>query len=202
MTFIIDLRSTSYRYGAGVQAFHWLTVILVLTAYVASEGDGYSLYSPAADELRRIHETIGVLVFIVVMLRLLWGLIDQTPKKRPTQRWMAVAASFVKLTLYALLLSIPAMAVLGTWLEGIPVTLLGLDIDPQFTQAKEPGQLIMKIHSILASGIMWVAGAHAAAALFHHFHLRDEVFQSMIPGRLTNLTKAVRRFITKSNSVS
>ncbi|MBF4991850.1 cytochrome b [Methylophilus sp. QUAN] len=194
--------TTSYRYGTGVQAFHWLTVILVLTAYVVSEGDGYSLYSPAADGLRRIHETLGLFVFIVVMLRLLWGLIDKTPKKRPMQRWMAVAASFVKLTLYALLLSIPATAVLGTWLEGIPVTLLGLDIDPQFTRAKESGQLIMNIHSILANVIIWVAGAHAAAALFHHFYLRDEVFQSMIPGRLTNLTEAVRRSTTKSNSVS
>lgn len=95
-----------------------------------------------------------------------------------------------------------ATAVLGTWLEGIPVTLIGLDIDPQFTEVQELGQLIMKIHSILANVILWVAGVHAGAALFHHFYLRDEILQSMIPLRLTNLTNALRRLTTKSKSVS
>lgn len=180
---IIGLRSTYSRYGAGAQAFHWLTVILVLAAYVLSKSDRYSLYSPAADGLRRIHETLGVLVLIIVVLWLLWGLIDDTPKKRPMLRWMAAAAKLVQFALYALLLMIPATAVLGTWLEGIPVTLLGVDIAPQFAEAQGLGQLIMKIHITLGHAILWVAGAHAAAALFHHFYLRDEVFQSMIPAK-------------------
>jgi cytochrome b561 len=127
---IIGMRSTSSRYGAGAQAFHWLTVMLVLAAYVLSKGDRDSLYSAAADGLRRIHETLGVLVFIVVVLRLLWRLIDSTPAKQPMPRWMAAAAKLVQFALYALLIAIPATAVLGTWLEGIPVTLPGFDIAP------------------------------------------------------------------------
>ena len=117
---MIGLRSTSSRYGAGAQAFHWLTVMLVLAAYVLSKGDRDSLYSAAADGLRRIHETLGVLVCIVVMLRLLWRLIDSTPAKRPMPRWMAAAAKLVHFALYALLIAIPATAVLGTWLRGFP----------------------------------------------------------------------------------
>jgi cytochrome b561 len=175
------LRSTSSRYGAGAQAFHWLTVMLVLAAYVLSK-DGVSLYSAAADGLRRIHETLGVLVFVVVVLRLLWGLIDSTPAKQPMPRWMAAAAKLVQFALYALLITIPATAVLGTWLEGIPVTLPGFDIAPQIAKAHGPGQLIMEIHTTLGNAILWVAGVHAAAALFHHFYLRDEVLQSMAPG--------------------
>ncbi len=144
--------------------------MLVLAAYVLSKGDGYSLYSAAADGLRRIHETLGVLVFIVVVLRLLWRLIDSTPAKQPMPRWMAAAAKLVQFALYALLIAIPATAVLGTWLEGIPVTLPGFDIAPEIAKAT------------LGNAILWVAGVHAAAALFHRFYLRDEVFQSMAPG--------------------
>lgn len=124
------MRNTSSRYSAGAQAFQWLTVVLVLAVYVLGKSGGYSLYSATADGLRRIHETLGVLVFIVVVLRLLWGLIDDTPVKRPMPRWMAAATKFVHFMLYVLLISIPATAVLGTWLEGIPVTLLGFDIAP------------------------------------------------------------------------
>lgn len=180
---MIGLRSTSSRYGAVAQAFHWLTVTLVLAAYVLSKGDQYSLYSAAADGLRRIHETLGILVFVLVVLRLLWGLIDDMPANGPMPRWMAVAAKFVRLAIYALLISIPTTAVLGTWFEGIPVTLLGFDIAPQIVRAHRVGQLIMDIHTTLGEAILWAAGAHASAALFHHFYLRDEVFQSMIPGK-------------------
>ena len=176
------MRSTSSRYGAVAQAFHWLTVILVLTAYVLSKGDRYSLYSAAADGVRRIHETLGVLVFIVVVLRLLWRLIDSTPAKQPMSRWIAAAAKLVQFALYALLIAIPATAVFGTWLEGIPVTLLGFDIALQIAQEHGLGQLIMEIHITLGNAILWVAGVHAAAAVFHHFYLRDQVFQSMAPG--------------------
>jgi cytochrome b561 len=179
---MIGLRRKSSRYGAGAQAFHWLTVMLVLAAYALSQGDRDSLYSSAADGLRRIHETLGVLVFIVVVLRLVRRLIGSTSAKRPMPRWMAAAAKLVHFLLYALLIAIPATAVLGTWLVGIPVTLPGFDIAPQIAQAQELGRLIMQIHIILGNAILWVAGVHAAAALFHLFCLRDDVFQSMAPG--------------------
>ena len=175
----MGLRSTSSRYGAGVRAFHWLTVMLVLAAYVLSKGDRYSLYSAAADGVRRIHETLGVLVFMVVVLQLLLRLIDHTPAKQPMPRWMAAAAKLVRFALYTLLIAIPATAVLGTWLEGLPVTLLGFDIAPPIAQAHGLGQLMVEIHSTLGTAILWIAGVHAAAALFHHFYLRDEVFKSM-----------------------
>jgi cytochrome b561 len=180
---MIGLRSTSSRHGTSAKAFHWLTVMLVLAAYVLSKGDRYSLYSADADGLRRIHETLGVLVFIVVLLWLLWRLINSKPAKQPLPRWMAAAAKLVHFALYALLVAIPATAVLGTWLEGLPVTLHGFDIAPQVARAHGLGQLIIKMHITLGNAILWVAGGHAAAALFHRFYLRDEVFRSMAPGR-------------------
>jgi cytochrome b561 len=176
------LRSTSSRYGGAIRTFHWLTVVLVLAAYVLSKGDRYSLYSADADGLRRIHEMLGVLGFVVVVLWLLWRLLDSTPAKRPMPQWMAAAGKLVQFALYALLIAIPATAVLGTWLEGLPVTLPGFDIAPQIAKARGLGQLIMEIHITLGNAILWVTGVHAAAALFHRFYLRDEVFQSMAPG--------------------
>lgn len=183
---MIGLRGTSSRYGSAAQAFHWLTVLLVLSAYVLSKGDQDSLYSAAADGLRRFHEALGVLVFIVVVLQLLWRLIDSTPSRQPMPRWMAAAATFVHFALYALLIAIPTTAVLGTWLVGIPVTLPGFDIAPPIAKARGLGQSIMKIHTTLGDALLWVAGAHAAAALFHHFYLRDEIFQSMASRRMND----------------
>jgi len=178
---MVSLCSTSTRYGAVVQVFHWLIAILVLAAYIMSKCDRYSLYSADADGLRRIHETLGVLVFIVVVLRLSWGLIDRMSVKQSMPRAMAEAAKIVHGMLYALLVAVPTAAMLGTWLEGIPVTLVGTDIALPVA-SHGAGQLIMEIHIALGNTILWLAGMHAAMAVFHHFYLRDDVFQSMVPG--------------------
>lgn len=178
----MGLGSSSSRYGSVSRAFHWLTVMLVLAAYGLTKGDRYSLYSSAADGIRRIHETLGALVFIVVVLQLLWRLIDSAPKEHAMPRWMALAARLVRFALYALLTAIPATAILGTWLLGLPVTLLGLDVAPQIAEAHGLGQVIIEIHTTLGNAILWVAGGHAAAAFFHCFYLRDKVLQSMAWG--------------------
>jgi cytochrome b561 len=36
-------------------------------------------------------------------------------------------------------------------------------------------------HTVLGNVIIWLAGLHAAAALFHHYVLRDGVLTSMLP---------------------
>lgn len=174
--------SSSSHYGRGVRAFHWLTVILVLATYGLSKGDSYSLYSSAADGIRRSHETLGIVILVVVVMQLLWRLIGSRPDQHPMPRWMAVAARLVRFALYMLLTAIPATAIVGTWLLGLPVTLLGFDIGPQIAEAHGLGQMIMEIHTTLGNAIIWLAGAHAAAAFFHCFYLRDKVLQSMAWG--------------------
>lgn len=178
----MGLRSTPSRYGAIAQALHWLTAILVLATYMLSKSDPYSLYSAAADGTRRLHEMLGMLVLIVVLARLLWRLIDDTPAAKPLLGWMTAAAKLVQLALYVLLIAVPTTAVLGTWLEGLPLTFPGFDFAPQIAQAHGLGQLVIEIHTTLATVLLWLSGLHAAAALFHHLCLRDGVLKSMAPG--------------------
>src|SRR3954454_21506103 len=133
----MGLCSTCSRYGTVTRAFHWLTVVLVLAAYVLSKGDPYSLYSAAADGTRRAHETLGMLVFIVVLLRLLWRLIDKVPTTDPMPGLIvAMAAKLIQFMLYGLLIAIPPTAVLGTWFEGLPLSFPGFDIAPHIVQAR------------------------------------------------------------------
>ena len=96
--------------------------------------------------------------------------------------WMKLSASAAHLALYALLLAIPLTAIAGAWLEGHPLTVFGLgNVAPMLAQSHDLGQSIANIHTILGNVIIWLAGFHAAAALFHHFVLRDSVLASMLP---------------------
>ena len=41
------------------------------------------------------------------------------------------------------------------------------------------------VHEFLGDAIMWLAGLHAAAAIFHHLVLKDNVLTTMLPKRLS-----------------
>jgi cytochrome b561 len=181
---MLTLRSTSARYGGVAQGFHWLTVVLVLAAYLMSEGGPESrVYSAAFDSARRIHETLGIAVFAVVLLRLIWRMVDAAPPLHDGPPWMTLSARLVHFLLYCLLVAIPLTAILGTWFEGHPLTLLGVDVAPWIGPSRSLGESIVEIHETLGNVILWLAGLHAAAALVHHFYLRDAVLRSMIPGQ-------------------
>ena len=99
--------------------------------------------------------------------------------------WMLFAARAVHWVLYAMLAAIPLTAIFGAWFEAHPVTFLGIgDIGPLVGEQHSLGQQIMEIHTTLGSFIVWVAGLHAAAALFHHFVMRDRVLLTMLPAWL------------------
>lgn len=173
----------SEKYSAVGQSIHWLTVILVLTAFLFGPGGPESrIYSSAHDLGREIHETLGLSVFTLVIIRLIWRAGASVPPPPDVPPWMRIAAKVVKYVLYALMLALPITAITGAWLEGHDLTLLGgVTIAPRLAESHELGKTIVEIHTWLGDSILWVAGFHASAALFHHAILGDGVLASMLP---------------------
>jgi cytochrome b561 len=132
---------------------------------------------------RQLHETLGLTVFAIALTRLAWRAFDTTPDDPPMPIWMRLSSKVVQVTMYALLLLIPLTAISGAWLEGHPLTLFGnVRIGPLLAEAHSAGSAIASVHTWLGDTILWVAGVHAAAGLYHHFVLRDGVLRSMLPG--------------------
>lgn len=173
------------RYSATAQLLHWTTVLLVVVAYVASVGGSEThVYSPANDFTRSLHELLGMSVFALTCARLCWRAIFPPPKGPDMPAWMERGARFGHWTIYALLVLVPVTAVLGAWLEGHPLTVLVLgNIQPWLPQSRQLGLALANTHGWLGDVLIWLAGLHAAAALYHHFWRRDTVLLSMLPGR-------------------
>jgi len=132
------------RYDPIAQTFHWLTVALVLAAYILSEGGPESrVFSTEVDGVRRIHETLGLLVFAVVVLRLIWRMIEQPPDQRQGPGWMVASSRLVHWLLYVLLVALPLTAIFGSWWEGHPVTPQGFDIAPLVSENHTLGQFVL-----------------------------------------------------------
>jgi len=172
------------RYSSIAQALHWVTAILVLVAFIYGPGGSEQrVYSPAKDFDRQLHETLGMCVFLLAALRVLWRAFDTRPETPPMPRWMRIAARSAHAALYVLLFALPLTAITGAWLEGHPLTFLwGVEIPPLLALSHATGAQIATLHTWLGDAIMWLAGVHALAALAHHFFLGDGVLVSMLPG--------------------
>lgn len=171
------------RYGACAQAFHWATAILVLLTFICAPGGSeQQVYSPARDFDRQLHETLGLCVFALLVMRLLWRMVDVRPEPAPGPRWTRLAAKAVQGVLYLLLFALPITAIAGAWLEGHPLTLVaGVEIPSMLGTSHATGVTIARVHTWLGDAILWCAGVHVLAALYHHFILQDDVLASMLP---------------------
>jgi cytochrome b561 len=97
---------------------------------------------------------------------------------------MEVSGKVVHLTLYVLLFAVPLTAVAGAWLEGHPLTLLGaVTVAPPWPESHALGAAVARAHAWLGDTVLWFAGMHALAGLFHHYVLGDGVLDSMLPQR-------------------
>jgi cytochrome b561 len=178
-------RNRITRYSAPAQLLHWLTAIVVLVAFLYGPGGTEErVYAASRDAERQLHETLGLCVLALSVLRIVWRALDRRPEPPPVARWMRVAAGVVQAALYVLLFAVPLTAVAGAWLEGHALTLLGgVVVRPPLAESHALGATIAEVHTWFGDAILWLAGVHAAAGLFHHYVFKDSVLRSMLPHR-------------------
>jgi cytochrome b561 len=80
---------------------------------------------------------------------------------------------------------LPVTALLALGSESHPLTLLGgVRIDQMPVIANSPIAKLAdwgELHQFLGDAIMWLAGFHAAAAIYHHVIVKDGVLLAMLP---------------------
>ncbi|MEY4753345.1 MAG: hypothetical protein RJA44_1020 [Pseudomonadota bacterium] len=181
--------SSSTRYDPLSRAFHWLTAIAVAVAFVLGPEHFGRLMHQGLDPATRSdivwHETLGVFVFGLTLLRLIWVARRPAAPQFEMAGWMHLAAKLAHLALWALMLVVPVTAMLALGSEGHPLTLLGglrLDQMPLIANSRLAGLADWgDVHGFLGDAIIAIAGLHAAAAIYHHAILKDGVLASMLP---------------------
>jgi cytochrome b561 len=182
----MQVRNSSARYGAVSKAFHWATVILVVAGW--SLGYFHDDLPHALHPVSLvIHIAIGLVVLALVVLRLAWRCIDPPPLSEKTLlgELAEFGARMVHFALYGLLLAIPVFGILVQFARGRALPIFGLfEIASPWLRDREFARMLIGWHGWLANGLMLLAFVHAAAALTHHFVLRDRTLARMLPGSL------------------
>ncbi|AOW15889.1 cytochrome B [Hydrogenophaga crassostreae] len=182
-------RNPSTRYDPLSMAFHWLTAIAVLAAFILGPGGFGRLLRQGIDPGTHAdivwHESLGMLIFSLTVLRLLWTAVRPAAPQVAMSGPLCLASKLGHAGLWGLLLITPITALLTLGSEGAPLTLLGGFRIEQLGFIANSGLASLtnwgEVHSLMGDAIIWLAGLHALAAIAHHVKLKDGVLVSMVP---------------------
>jgi cytochrome b561 len=186
--------STADSYDRVMRAIHWVTLFLVTGAFAAIwTADPQLVGRDNAQVIVQIHRSLGLTVCALTIFRLAWrwhARIPPLPDDLPlVQRW---AARTNEALIYVLLLAQPIVGLLYSNSYGVRVNLFLLVQLPTVI-ARDPalGETLGALHNFLGYSLLALIGAHASAALFHHFVRRDDVLNAMLPSRLRDAGRSV-----------
>ena len=169
------------RYDAVSIALHWATALLVVIQFALAESwDWFA--KPARELMEATHMSLGVVLTAVIAGRLVWRLIPGHQLESLEAGWVRIASRATHYLLYTML---AAEAVLGfafRWGTGRPMSFFGLELASPIGEMSKPlRHLLRDFHNWNGWAIVILAGLHAAAALYHHYVVKDRVLVRMLP---------------------
>lgn len=181
----MQIRNTAERFGLVAKSLHWLTLILLIAAFTLAISMVNMPFSPRKLEFYSWHKWVGVTIFLVAILRLGWRFANPVPPAPPnTPAWQRRLAGLSHTALYAILIIMPVTGWIMSSALNLPVVYLGLIPMPSpFGVNRELGEAMKVVHLALAITLLMLIAVHVAAAIYHHFALRDDVMRRMLPWR-------------------
>jgi len=175
--------------GFGLVAilFHWLGALLALGLFGVGvwmvELDYYSGWYHLAPSL---HKSVGVLLFLLTMLRMGWCLANVRPVILATSHRERQAAKWVHSLLYGFIVLLSISGYLLATADGNSLDVFSLlSLPAVLAQREVQEELAGEAHEILAYLFVGLVLLHFLAAMKHHFINRDRTLMRMIFPRST-----------------
>ncbi|MFC3608322.1 cytochrome b [Stutzerimonas tarimensis] len=170
------------RYGLTSIILHWSIAVAFLGLFALGYWMvGLNYYSDWYQTAPHWHKSVGMLLFALMLLRLLWRLLSTGPAPLPAPPGIRLLTRAVHGGLYLGLFALMISGYLISTANGRPVSVFGWFEVPALVSGL-PGQadLAGSIHEILAWALLLLVGLHALAALKHHFIDRDPTLVRML----------------------
>ncbi|MBB3994708.1 cytochrome b561/polyisoprenoid-binding protein YceI [Sulfitobacter undariae] len=182
--------NTNTTYGSVTRCFHWLTALLILTLIPVGIMAADMPFDTSEQLTRKawlfsLHKTLGIGVFLVALLRILWAMTQTKPAPlHPKRKLETLAAETVHWLLYSSLVLVP----LSGWVHHAATT----GFAPIWWPLGQDLPMVPKSETVaaFAGGVHWVFGKvmiislilHIAGALKHQVVDKDATLRRMING--------------------
>jgi len=182
---VTNWRNTASRYGSLSIGLHWLMLLLIAAVYACIELRGnFPKGSDLREGLKTWHFMLGLSVLVLAFVRVAVHFIGTVPRIEPDPpKWQSLFAKLMHVALYALMFGMPLLGWLTLSAEGKLVPFFGLQLPSLVGESKSVAGWAKEFHETGGTVGYFLIGLHAAAALFHHYVVRDNTLRRMLPSR-------------------
>lgn len=188
----MSARNTLQQFGWVTRLFHWLTALLILTAFplgLYANDLPFDTSEALAwkAQVFSLHKTLGVMAFLVAVARILWALGSPHPVPlHPERRAELFLANLVHWLLYLSMLAVP----LTGWIHHAAVTgfapilwPFGQDL-PFIPKSEGLAATAAGLHWLFTKLLGVAILLHILGALKHHLIDRDATLRRMTRGEI------------------
>lgn len=179
----MQLLNSSNRYGLVSVVMHWLVALAVFSLFgLGLWMTGLNYYSEWYRTAPALHKSVGVTLFALMLLRVLWRLFTSKPTAISTHSTaVRVLSSLGHGLLYLGIFVVMISGYLISTAEGRGISVFDLfEIPALITGLPNQADVAGDVHFYVAWGLVVFAGLHALAALKHHFIDRDATLKRML----------------------
>lgn len=177
-------RNSARRYGLFSILLHWGVALAVFGLF----GLGLwmaelDLFDPWYRRAPALHQSVGVLLGLLVLLRLFWRLLSPPPAPLGASAAARRAAALIHGLLYLGLGGVLLAGYLLATAEGRGIAVFGwFQLPAMLSGLARQEEFAGLVHRWLAWALVGLAVLHALAALKHHFVDRDATLRRMLGG--------------------
>ncbi len=171
------------RYSQASIALHWSMLIVIAAVYACIELRGnFPKGSYVREGLKTWHFMLGLSVLLLVAVRIASRIAGATPPIKPAlPPWQVVVSCLMLVALYVLMIGMPLLGWLTLSAEGKPIPFFFFQLPTLVDESKSVAVWAKNLHETGGTIGYFLIGFHAAAALFHHYFIRDNTLRRMLP---------------------
>src|SRR5271166_2025350 len=172
--------NTSSHYDSTTIGLHWTSAFLVVALWIIGQIADLFPKGVYQTNVWSIHVALGFALAAVLIWRIVWRFTGRRRLPAADSGVLQILAEASHYALYLLMLTTVALGIVNAFVRGY--SLFDIASLPQFGD-KELKKPITEWHGLAANLLLVLAFVHTAAALAHHYVLKDGVLLRMAPER-------------------
>ena len=168
-------------YNKASKIMHWLSALVIGGLLVS----GLALEELSKGEFKTWvignHKAIGALFLLIALARFAVRFSNPVDPLPGTERKDYIKAKALQGLMYVSMLVMPLSGILMSQSGGRPVSVFGLfDVPTLIGESHGLHEFFEGVHGLTANALILLIVLHVAAALLHHFKMKDDTLRRMI----------------------